>query len=327
MLGRTGQRVSVIGLGTAEIGSAYGIGPRVLPSDKEAEYILKTAVDLGVTYFDTARFYNLAEERIGRSGIAKKDGVIIGTKCAQFLEKDKILQCQEKEKRILEEVDASLKNLNLDALPLLQLHGGTRKDIEEGALIEILQKLKAAGKIRFTGISPRNADDALAAVESGFFDTIQIAHSIVDQRMASAVLPLALGNFGGGAIDRSVLLKGALTPLRAHLPGHLALLRQNAQKAADIASELEIDLPSLAVRFVLSNEAVAVALVGTSKPQNLVKIIKAAAEGPLPPDVLVKLRKLAIDDPNQVETMLWFGGSSFNKIRRFFYFKFPKPDA
>ena len=128
-LGRTGLKVSAIGFGTAEIGFAYGMGPRGLPTDAEANFILKFAVDLGINYFDTARAYDLAEERIGRSGIARIDGVVVGTKCAQFLEKGLKLSYPEMKRQIIEEVETSLINLRLDTLPLLYLHGGTRHDI------------------------------------------------------------------------------------------------------------------------------------------------------------------------------------------------------
>src|SRR3989338_1871559 len=86
ILGRTGLRVSRIGLGTAELGFAYGLGNRILPSEDDAVKFLKTAVDLGVTYFDTAYFYGVAEKRIGKSGIVKDSNVVIATKCGHFLE-------------------------------------------------------------------------------------------------------------------------------------------------------------------------------------------------------------------------------------------------
>jgi L-galactose dehydrogenase len=71
-LGRTGLKVSRIGLGTAEIGFSYGIGERPLPSEAEAIDLLKKSVDLGITFFDTASYYGVAEERIGKSGILQK---------------------------------------------------------------------------------------------------------------------------------------------------------------------------------------------------------------------------------------------------------------
>ena len=87
-LGGTGLEISKIGLGTVEIGLPYGIGVKDLPTDKEAETILKSAVEMGVTYIDTARGYGVAEERIGKSEIAAMPGVVIGTKCGQFLKNE-----------------------------------------------------------------------------------------------------------------------------------------------------------------------------------------------------------------------------------------------
>ena len=303
-LGRTGLKVSAIGFGTAEIGFAYGMGPRGLPTDAEANFILKFAVDLGINYFDTARAYDLAEERIGRSGIARIDGVVVGTKCAQFLEKGLKLSYPEMKRQIIEEVETSLINLRLDTLPLLYLHGGTRHDIETGILSEILRGLKGAGKVKHTGISLRGEDNALAAIESGFFDVIQVAHSILDQRMTAQVLILAKER-GVGVVNRSVLLKGALTNLREHLPDELMPLKINAEKAAEIAYGLGLDLPSLAVRFALSSPSISTALGGTNKVDNLVRSLKALAQGPLPGDVLSELGRLAINDPGQVDPKEW----------------------
>ena len=56
-LGKTGLSVSRLGLGTAEIGFAYGLGTPELPSEEEAIKLLKTAVELGVTFFDRTRHY------------------------------------------------------------------------------------------------------------------------------------------------------------------------------------------------------------------------------------------------------------------------------
>lgn len=308
ILGRTGLKVFPLSFGTAEIGFIYGIGPRGLPSEVEADFILKLAVDLGINYFDTARAYQLAEERIGKSGIARIDGVVIGTKCAQFLEKGEKLNGREMRKCIYGEVETSLRNLRVDVLPLLYLHGGSREDIENGDVIEILQELKTAGKIKHSGISLRGRDNALAAVECGFFDVIQVAHSILDQRMADAVLPLAKKR-NIGMVNRSVLLKGALTPLRVYLPDELSLLKANAEKAALIAYKLGIDLPALAIRFAISNQNISTALIGTNKPDNLVLALvlayRAARMGPLSEDVLSELSGLAINDARQVDPKEW----------------------
>src|SRR3989338_5072083 len=119
LLGRTNLKVSRLGLGTAEIGFAYGIGLRTLPSEDEAVKLLKKAVNLGINYFDTAYFYGLAEERIGKSGITKLPEVVIATKCGQFLEKGEDPRERELEQKLREQVETSLRNLKVDSVPIL----------------------------------------------------------------------------------------------------------------------------------------------------------------------------------------------------------------
>lgn len=303
-LGTTGFHISAIGLGTVEIGLPYGINVTDLPSDAEAERILKVALDLGITYIDTARGYGLAEERIGKFGISRREGILVGTKCAQFLEQGQDPRESELEKRIRQEIEQSLKMLRVDTLPLVQLHGGSPEQIERGELIEIMQKLADEGKIQHVGIATRGEEATLAAIKSSFFETIQTARSIVDQRMTPQVLPLAQEK-NIGVINRSVLLKGALTSAAEKLPDELRPLKENSRRAAAIAANLGLDLPSLAIRFALSHPAVSTALIGTTEPKHLETALAAAAAGPLPDEVLTQLRTLAIDDPSQIDPAKW----------------------
>jgi len=309
VLGRTNLNISSLGLGTAEIGFPYGIeakygGVKELISDKDADAFLRSAVELGVTYFDTARAYQLAEERIGKSGIAKDPDILVGTKCAQFLEKGEVLSSSEMEKRIREEIEKSRKNLDMDILTLLYLHGGSEKQIKDGVVLEIIQKLKDEGKIKHIGISLRGEEAANAAINSGFFDVIQVAHSILDQRMIGEVLPKAKEK-NIGVVNRSVLLKGSLTPKGRQLPDELYLLKTNAEKARKVANELGVPLPSLAIRFAISNPVVATALIGTASVEHLETAAQAVNDGPLPDDVLEELLTLAINDPEQVDPAQW----------------------
>lgn len=312
-LGKTGFEVSQIGLGTVEIGLPYGIGETVLPSDAEAEAILKTAVERGVTYIDTARGYGVAEERIGKFGISRLPGVLVGTKCAQFLEKGEDPRGAELEQRIRKDIEESLRQLRVDSLPLVQLHGGSAEQIERGELIEVMQRLKDEGKVQHVGIATRGEEAPLAAAASGFFATIQTAYSILDQRplrpTGSAGQGMSVFASAAkakiGIINRSVLLKGVLTPKWRTLPDALGRLRDNAEQAEAVAGELGVDLPTLAMRFVLSNEAVTTALIGTVKPAHLDAAIAAAEAGPLPDEVLARLTELGIDDPDQVDPARW----------------------
>ncbi|MEK9184567.1 MAG: aldo/keto reductase [Patescibacteria group bacterium] len=303
-LGKTGLKVSRLGFGTAEIGFEYGIGNRPLPTENEAIDLLKKAVDFGITFFDTANYYGLSEERIGKSSILKNPNVIIETKCAQFLEKGEYFPRAELEQKIRIQVEDSLKKMKIDALPILMIHGPNKEQIEKGELIEILKKFKKEGLIRFTGVSTRGEEAPLSAISSDFFDIIQDAYSILDQRMSPRVLTEANKN-NIGVINRSVLLKGTLTPLREKLPKGLELLKSNADKANKIAVSLGVDLPTLAIRFALSNKNISTSLIGTNKIENLKKAVNAVESGPLPKEIIIKLEKLAIDNPKQVDPAQW----------------------
>lgn len=303
-LGRTNFLVSRIGLGTVELGYTYGIGPRTMPNEKDAIKTLLKAVEMGVTFFDTAHFYGSAEERIGKSGIAKMEGVVVATKCGHVLDKAVEITHKELEKQVRGEVDESRKKLGLDILPLVMFHGGSKKQIKEGMLIEIMQKLKDEKKMAYGGITTRGEEAPIAAIQSGFFDVLQVPYSILDQRMSKAVLAEAEKN-NIGIAARSVLLKGALTPAVVHLSNELWKLKEHSARAAEIAKELGMSLPDFAIRFALSNERISVVLVGTNNITHIQNAVTVAKMDPLPEDVLNELRKLAIDDVSNVDPAHW----------------------
>lgn len=295
---------SRIGLGTVEIGLPYGIGKTSLCSDKEAEHILKSAVELGITYIDTARGYGVAEERIGKSGIGNIAGVIIGTKCGQFLKQEPDIHGMELETRIREDIDTSRKNLQQESLALVQFHNEREDFTDVHEIIEILQKIKDEQKIQHVGIATRGEQAALVALQTGFFETMQVAYSILDQRMANAVLPQAKED-DVSVMNRSVLLKGALTPSRENLPEQLSQLKSSANAAEDIADSMGISLPELAIRFAASNSAISTILIGTIQTEHVQSAMQAVEKEPLPQEVIAQCKQLGLTDPLQVDPARW----------------------
>ena len=166
----------------------------------------------------------------------------------------------------------------------------------------MLSSLKQEGKIQYAGIATRTEDTALAAINSNFFETIQLAYSILDQRMENVLVEAQKNNVG--IINRSVLLQGALTPKYEHLPDALAPVKKAAEQATNMAEEIDTSLPDMAIRFVLENSAVSTALIGTSKPHQIESAI-TASEKELPEETINSLYKLAINDPDQVDPSRW----------------------
>ncbi len=303
-LGRTNLEIFPLALGTVELGYQYGIGPRKLPSDLEATTLLQRAVDLGVNFFDTAHFYGSAEERIAASGIAQKPGVVIATKCGHDIEKNKDITGTELEKAIRHEVEESLKRLRVDVLTVAMVHGGSAEQIKSGMIIDIMQKLKGEGKVNHCGISTRGEEAPLAAIESDFFDCLQVGYSIFDQRQDRNNLGLA-GEKNIGIIARSVLLKGALTPAYIHLPNQLTLIKERYPIIEVLARSIGMDVPTLALRFAFSNKRISTILVGTQSIGHLEKALTTLEQGPLSPEVVKNLEALAIDDPNYADPSYW----------------------
>lgn len=301
-LGVTGLPVSRLGLGTAEIGFAYGLGKPALPSEADSLDLLTEAVRLGVTFFDTANYYGLAEERIGKSGILKDPRVVVCTKCAQFLEQGEYFSPEVLEQKIRAQIESSRKNLGLDVLPLVLIHGPSKEQVEEGVLIHVMETLRAEGKLRFWGASTRGAA-APQALMARDVPVLELAYNVADKRMDSVLEEARQKNIG--VINRSVYLKGVFAGKVALLPDTLLPLKSIVQEAASCAQEIGIPLWELALRYPLSEPAIHTTLVGTANKTHLIQAVEALAKGPLPEDVRMRLHRYASEDALQVDPAEW----------------------
>lgn len=303
-LGWTGFPVSVLGLGTVELGMSYGLGGERPPPRSEAIALLRYAVDQGVTYIDTARSYGIAEELIGESGIGKKPGIVIATKCGAFYEAGEDPRGADLKCRISEEVEGSLKALRTDRIELLQVHGASAEVYARGELEGVLEELRLAGKVRYFGAATRGAEAPLAAIKAGKFQTVQVGISIIDQRMRDAVLPEAFAA-GLGVIARSVFLKGVLTPRRRYLSKGLDALHQRADAIENYVLRQHLSLEEAAFRFVLSVPEVSTILIGTTQRDHLDRSIAAVQRGVLPVPIMMELSRFRLDDPKLVDPKEW----------------------
>lgn len=303
-LGRTGLSVSVLGLGTVELGMKYGLGVEAPPPKAEAIALLQYVAEKGITYFDTARSYGVAEELIGESGIGNKPGVVIGTKCGAFYEKGEDPRGDELRQRIADDVHASLQALRRETIDLLQVHGPSAEVIERGELLTILTELKEQGKVRNVGIATRGEDASRAAIRTRKVQTIQVGVSILDQRMRDRVIPEASA-VDTGVIARSVFLKGALTPRRQFLPKDLNVLRARANAIEEYALRHGMELEEAAVRFVLSVTEVSTLLVGTTKKEHVDAAYDRIERGVLPAPIMNEFSAFRIDDEKLVDPKHW----------------------
>src|SRR5438132_5775734 len=150
-LGKSGLEVSAIGLGC--MGMSFGYGP---PADEqEMISLIRSAVDLGVTFFDTAEVYGpfTNEELVGKALSPAREQVVIATKFGFHFDADgKQAGLNSRPEHIKEVAEASLRRLNIDAIDLFYQHRvDPNVPIEDvaGAVKELIQK----GKVRHFGLS------------------------------------------------------------------------------------------------------------------------------------------------------------------------------
>src|SRR5512142_1128905 len=179
-LGRTGWRISAIGFGAWAIGGdAWG-----KTDDRESLDALRRAIDLGVNFIDTADVYGDGHsERLVAQVRRERGGDIhIATKAGRRL--DPHVAGGYNRENLTAFVERSLKNLETDALDLLQLHCPPTDVYYMPEVFGVLDDLVRQGKLRFYGVSVEKVEEALKAIEFPGVQTVQIIFNIFRQRPA-----------------------------------------------------------------------------------------------------------------------------------------------
>lgn len=204
-LGRTGRPVSVVGLGTWQLGADWGD-----VSESDARDVLETAAAEGVTFYDTADVYGdgRSEQIVGRFLAAHPDeGLVVATKMGRRAE-------QVPESYVPEAfrgwVDRSRRNLGVDRLDLVQLHCPPSAVIDDDRTYDALDALVDDGSLAAYGVSVETADQALSAIARPHVASVQIILNAFRLKPLDAVLPAAAAA-GVGIIARVPLASGLLS--------------------------------------------------------------------------------------------------------------------
>ncbi len=204
-LGRTGRTVSVIGLGTWQLGADWGD-----VSEADALAVLDAAVDSGVTFFDTADVYGdgRSEQLIGAYRAAHPElSLTVATKMGRREEQDPANFTLAK---FREWTDRSRANLGVDTLDLVQLHCPPTPVFSSDAVYDALDTLVADGAIANYGVSVETCDEALTAIARPGTATVQIILNAFRLKPLDEVLPAAR-EAGVGIIARVPLASGLLS--------------------------------------------------------------------------------------------------------------------
>jgi aryl-alcohol dehydrogenase-like predicted oxidoreductase len=309
-LGRTGWKVSEISFGAWAIGGSWGN-----VEDKDSLAALHAALDGGVNFFDTADVYGdgRSERLLAKVKKERNEKFYIATKAGRRLPE----QTPEgySRKNLTAWIERSLKNLDTDAIDLLQLHCPPTEVYYLPEVFGILDGLVKAGKLRHYGVSVEKVEQALKAIEFPDVQSVQIIFNIFRQRPAElffheaqkkkvgilARVPLASGmlsgriardsRFGkddhrafnrhGEAFDRGETFSGVdfETGLRA-----VEELKQLAPK--------NVTMAQLALRWILEFPAVTCAIPGAKRPAQVAENIAASDLPPLSGNTMKKISAL-----------------------------------
>jgi aryl-alcohol dehydrogenase-like predicted oxidoreductase len=309
-LGRTGWKVSEISFGTWAIGGTWGD-----VDDKESIAALNRALDLGVNFFDTADVYGDGRSEILLAQLRKerKEPFYVATKAGRRL--DPHIASGYNRQNLTAYVERSLKNLESEAIDLLQLHCPPTEVYYMPEVFGILDDLVKAGKLRYYGVSVEKVEEALKAMEYPEVQSVQIIFNIFRQRPSElffteaqrhkvgilARVPLASGlltgklnagstfaaddhrtfNRQGQAFDRGETFSGVDFETGLHAVEELRPLVPSGTTMAQ-----------LALRWILMFPAVTCAIPGAKRPSQAEENIAAGNLPPLSQATMAEIKKL-----------------------------------
>ena len=287
---KTDLTVSSLCMGGCPLGG-YGWGD---VQRKDLLDAVKTAVDIGVNFFDTADTYGLGEsERSLSEALGNdKNKVVITTKFGVRVENGKTFYDNSRE-YIFKAVDASLKRLNRDYIDLYQVHyrDGVTPLIE---VMESLERLKEQGKIRYYGLSNINENDALELenLPSNNFVSFQQEYSLACRKNEKMMFdfkdkfnmtPLTWGSLGQGILsgkyDKNCKFNSNDRRSRdIYVNFHGEKLLKNleiVEVLKDIAIERQKSVSSVAIRWILDYMKDSVVIVGAKSPKQITQNAEA----------------------------------------------------
>jgi aryl-alcohol dehydrogenase-like predicted oxidoreductase len=285
-LGRTGLQVSVLGLGTAQLGHVYG---RI--DEAEGERTVRVALDLGINYIDASPYYGCAETVLGRAlRDVSRDRYLLATKAGRY----GVDAFDFSAARIRSSLEASLQTLGVDTIDVFQLH-----DIEFCRLDRIVEEsvptmrsLVTEGKIRFWGITGHPLATLRSVAARTDPDTVlSYCHHTLNDDSLLEVLP-EFSARGIGVINASPTGMGLLThgELQGWHPAD-SRIREICARAVAWCAQRDVDITKLALQFAARHPDIATTLVGTAFASEITENVQWV-EAPLEADLIASVREI-----------------------------------
>lgn len=309
-LGKTGYEVSTISFGAWAIGGEWG-----QVDDSESLAALRKAVDLGVTFFDTADVYGdgRSERLVGQLRREVGDSIRIATKAGRRLDPHEAAGYSLQNLRAF--VERSLGNLQVEALDLLQLHCPPTGVYYTPEVFGALDQLRAEGKLLHYGVSVERVEEGLKAIEYPGVASVQIIYNLFRQRPAElffreaarrnvgilARVPLASGLLSGSMRADRIFAERDHRNYNRHgeaFDQGETFSGVDFELGLEIAEEMRRYVPpgaslaQLALRWILMDPAVTCAIPGAKRPDQVEQNARAADLPELDQATLAALREL-----------------------------------
>jgi len=308
-LGRTGWKISTISFGAWAIGGQAWGGA----DDETSLKALHRAVDLGVNFFDTADVYGdgHSERLLARLRKERRDAIAVATKAGRRLNPHTAAGYNRA--NLTAFIERSLKNLETDALDLLQLHCPPPSVYESAEVFGVLDDLVTAGKIHHYGVSVESVAEATRAIEWPNVQSVQIIFNMFRLKPADRFFAAAAAR-KVGILARVPLASGLLTGRFKPDTAFSAEDHRNFNRrgesfdvgetfsGVDYATGLEAveelrplvplgsTLAQLALRWILMFPEVTAAIPGARSPAQVAENAGAADLPVLSADVMAKVR-------------------------------------
>jgi len=296
-LGRTNLNVSVLSIGGLYTSSLAG-------GESETRKIMQRASELGINAIDTAPAYADSEATVGQAIAGIDSPLVVTTKLGgrpQPFDPQNI-------DALRESVDESLRLLGRDQIDILMIHEPDRPqqypwwtsyDPLAGPVLDLMEELKTAGKIRFTGLAGTTVTEMTTLVKSDHFDVVLTAfnYNVLFREANEELIPSALQqNMGivlGSALGQGFLTRRADEEVR-NKPIWLSFERQQQFLAYyDLLDQAGMAAVEMCLRFAISDPNVSTIPVGCKTTEHLETSVAAVEKGPLPEDILSRLDEIA----------------------------------
>jgi len=309
-LGRTGWKVSGISFGAWAIGGDWGA-----VNDSESMAALHAAVDCGVNFIDNADVYGMgrSERLVARLKRERKEEIVVATKAGRRLKPHNADGYNAANLSAF--VEDSLRNLQTEALDLLQLHCPPTDVYYRPEVFGALDRLVQQGKIRHYGVSVERVEEALKAIEYPAVESVQIIFNCFRQRPAElfferakarrvgilARVPLASGLLAGKLSRGSAFAAGDHRNYNRH--GEAFDVGEtfsgvDYETALDAVEEIRplapagMSLAQFALRWILMFDAVTCAIPGGKRPHQVKENCAASDLSPLSDDAMRAVRQV-----------------------------------